>query len=197
MSDAPTVNLEEMADKLRVSLPTMRRLVKRYDDFPVVARGSNGVPWQFDPAAVIAFVQAKRAEEAAGRAERDSLLAQISLPIEELVPPEERGATADERLKIARAMKAEDELARDRGFLVLTTEMRPRLTEVWVSWTQFLGALPATLGRRHNLPDAVVRDMRALIAEQQRQTVQRLRDLLAPHIRASAEEEGEGDAAEA
>lgn len=173
-----TVNLEQMADALRVSLPTMRKLVKRYEDFPVVARGSNGVPWQFDPAAVVAFVRDQRAAEAAANAAKDELLAQISLPLEEAVPPEERALSASDRLKNAQAMMKEDEVARQRGFLVLTSEMRQRLAPAWTELSQFLQSLPATLGRRHNLPDAVVRDMRAFISAQQRATHAKLQDLL-------------------
>lgn len=175
-----TVNLEEMASTLRVSLPTLRALIKRHDDFPVVAEGRNGVPWQLDPEAVIAFVQRKRDEDAARKAERDDLLAQFSLPVDDMLPAEERGVSAGERLKIAQAMLKEDEVAKQRGFLVLTSDMRMRLTDAWTPLNQFLQALPSQLGRRHNLPDAVVRDMRRMIETQQRELHRRLRDLLAP-----------------
>jgi phage terminase Nu1 subunit (DNA packaging protein) len=172
------VNMEEMADILRISIPTLKRLMKRYPDFPVVARGSNGVPWQFDADAVIAFVRARREAEAAASAERDADLAQISLPLEEAVPPEERALSASDRLKNAQAMLKEDEVARQRGFLVLTSEMRQRLAPAWAELGQSLQAMPATLGRRHNLPDAVVRDMRAMIAAKQREIHATLQDLL-------------------
>lgn len=175
-----TVNLEEMADKLRISLPTLRKMLRKYDDFPVVSEGRNGVAWQLDPAAVIDFVQRKREAEAASEAERDDLLAQISLPIEDLLPPEERTLSAADRLKTAQAMLKEDEVARQRGHLVLKTDMRARLTEAWVPLTQFLQALPGQVGRRHNLPDAVVRDMRRAIETQQRELHRRLQDLLGP-----------------
>ncbi len=191
---APTINLEQMAEALRVSLPTMRKLLKRYPECPVVARGSNGVPWQFDKAAVIAFFVATRAEEAAASAADKELLAQISLPLDEAVAPEDRGVSASDRLKVAQAMLKEDEVARQRGFLVLTTEMRQRLTGAWIEVAQFLNALPTGIGRQHNLPDAVVRDIRRRVEAQQRQTVQRLRDLLAPEVQPPPEEDDERDA---
>lgn len=169
-----------MAKALRISVPTLRALIKRYDDFPVVERGAKGVPWQFDPAAVIAFVRAKREEEAAASAAKDELLAQVSLPLEEVVPPEERGLSASDRLKNAQAMLKEDEVARQRGFLILKTDLRIALTEAWGQLGQGLQAIPAVVGRRHNLPDAVVRDIRGLIAAQQRAIHAKLADLLQP-----------------
>jgi hypothetical protein len=59
---------------------------------------------------------------------------------------------------------------------------------------QFLNALPTGIGRQHNLPDAVVRDIRRRVEAQQRQTVQRLRDLLAPEVQPPPEEDDERDA---
>lgn len=174
----PLANLDQMAEALRISLPTMRKLLRRYPELPIVSRGTNGQAWQFDPAAVIAFVREQRAAEAAANAAKDELLAQISLPLEEAVPPEERGLSASDRLKNAQAMLKEDEVARQRGFLVLTSEMRQRLAPAWAEMSQSLQALPATLGRRHNLPDAVVRDMRAMIAAKQREIHAKLQDLL-------------------
>lgn len=175
-----SVNLDEMATTLRVSLPTLRAWIKRHPDFPIIAEGRNGVPWQLDPAAVIAFIKQKRDDEAASKAERDDLLAQISLPIEDLLPEAERALTPAERLKLAQAMSKEDEVARQRGFLVLTSDMRTRLTDAWTPLAQFLTTLPGQLGRRHNLPDAVVRDMRRAIETQQRELHRRLKDLLGP-----------------
>ncbi|MBW6399993.1 hypothetical protein KPL78_19185 [Roseomonas sp. HJA6] len=190
-----TVNLEEMAEKLRISLPTLRKMMRRYEDFPVVAEGSNGVPWQLDPEAVIAFVQAKRDDEAAARDARDDLLSQVSLPLEELHTEADRVATPAERLKLAQAMRVEDEVAKQRGFLVLTSDMRMRLTDAWTPLSQFLTALPGQLGRRHNLPDAVVRDMRRAIEAQQRELHRKLKDLLAAGADPPPEEQEHAPAA--
>jgi phage terminase Nu1 subunit (DNA packaging protein) len=183
------VNLEEMARKLGVSRPTMRELIKRYPEFPVLREGTNGVPWQFDPEAVIAFVQARRAEEEAGKAERSELLAQISLPESLLTPAEDLQLTPTERLKNAQAMIKEDELRKQRQFLVSTADMRQRLSFAWTPLNQALQALPGTLGRRHNLPDAVVRDMRRYIEAQQREIHRRLVELLSPDIPAPPAED--------
>ncbi|MGX9966078.1 hypothetical protein ACVFYP_22320 [Roseomonas sp. F4] len=174
----PTVNLEQMADALRVSRPTMRELLKRYPDLPVVERGRNGVPWQFNKSEVIAFIVAKRAEEAAAGAAKDEYLAQISLPLEGVIAPEDRALSAGDRLKNAQAMLKEDQVARERGFLVLKTEMRAALNEIWSPLNQALQAMPGTLARRHNLPDQVARDMRNFISTEQRELHRRLTALL-------------------
>jgi phage terminase Nu1 subunit (DNA packaging protein) len=185
------VNLEEMARKLGISRPTMREMITRYPDFPVLREGTNGVPWQFDPEAVIAFVQARRAEEEAGKAERSELLAQISLPDSLLAPPEDLQITPSERLKNAQAMMKEDELRKQRQFLVATAEMRQRLSAAWTPLNQALQALPAAIGRRHNLPDDVVRAMRRYIEGQQRDLHRRLVDLLSPDIPAPPTEDND------
>ena len=187
------VNQEEMAKALRISVPTLRALIRRYADFPIRQRGGRGVAWQLDPAEVMAFVRAKRAEEAAVSAAKDELLAQISLPLEEAVPPEERALSAGDRLKNAQAMLKEDEVARQRGFLVMKTDMRVTLTEAWAQLGQGLQSIPAIVGRRHNLPDAVVRDIRSLIAAQQRAIHARLAEFLQPGTPATAEEDEASD----
>lgn len=174
----PLVNLEQMAEALRVSMPTMRKLMRRYPDLPVVGRGTNGQAYQFDAAAVIAFVKAKKAAEAEANAARDELLAQVSLPLEDVVPPEDRGLTASDRLKNAQAMLKEDEVARQRGFLVLMTDVRMVLTPVWAEMSSFLQALPNSVGRPHNLPDAVIRDLRARISAKQRELHGRIAHML-------------------
>ena len=180
LSAMVAVNLETMAKILRISPPTMRKLLGRYDGFPVLADGSKGVAWQFDPAAVVAFVRAKRTEEAAAKQRSDELLAQISLPLEEVVPLEERGVTASDRLKVAQAILRENEVSRQRAFLVLASDMRSELARVWPVLADFLEELPHSIGRRHNLPAEVASDVRRLVGQQSDELRRRLGDLLPP-----------------
>jgi phage terminase Nu1 subunit (DNA packaging protein) len=187
------VNLAEMARTLDVSLPTMRDLLVRHPDFPVVQRGGTGAIWQFDPVAVIEFMTARREEEAAAEAARSEQLAQLSFGGADLTPEGERNFSAADRLKNANAMLKEDELRKQRGFLVQTSDMRQRLTAAWTPLTQALNALPSAIGRQHNLPEAVIRDMRRYMHGQQTQLRDRLRDLLADDV----PETGEDDAPEA
>ena len=170
------VNLDEMAGILQCSLPTMRKL-SRIEGFPIIERGSNGVPWRLDSDAVIAWATARReAEEAAGAA-RSAELAQLTLP-ENILGADQSSIPATERLKHAQAIRAETLNAKEAGFLVSTADMRARLTNAWPTLMQAMLAMPQQLGRRHSLPDPVVRDMRRYVEEQLRETVRRLQDLL-------------------
>lgn len=155
----PSVNMDEMAGILGVSLPTMRALLKRYEDFPVLSRGAKGIAWQFDPEAVVAFMRDQQEAERAAQAARDELLAQVVLP--GLDPPEGAGTvSAQDRLRTAQAMRAEDALAKERGFLVAKHEMRAALIGIWPELTRSILAIPGQMARQHNLPPAVERDMR-------------------------------------
>lgn len=187
------VNKRELARILGVSLPTMTAILDRYPDFPAANKGSNGVPWQFDPELAKAFVLAKREEERAANAAKSELLAQIALPLDEPTETVAEGPSLSpvERLQQARALLAEDKLARERGFLIPTTEMRQRLAPVWAELGNALQALPAELGAHYNLPLPVVRDMRRRIAAAQRSIHARLLELLpedAPLIEAEDDE---------
>lgn len=155
----PSVNMDEMAGILDISLPTLRALIKRYgDDFPVLSRGAKGVAWQFAPDAVIAFMRAQQEAERAAQVARDELLAQVVLP--GLDPPGAESVSAQDRLRTAQAMRAEDVLAKERGFLVPTHEMRAKIIVIWPELTRSILAIPALMARQHNLPPAVERDMR-------------------------------------
>jgi phage terminase Nu1 subunit (DNA packaging protein) len=192
------VNKSELAKILGVSKPTMGAILDRYPDFPIEQRGGLGVEWKFNPDLAKAFIIAKRAEEEAANATRSELLAQCSLPLDD-VTPEEPGApralSAVERLQHARAMLAEDKLARERQFMVLKTDMRPHLGAVWLSLSQSLQALPAQIAARYNLPLPVVRDLKDFIATFQRDTYARLIDLLPEGTPPPEEDEGEDEAA--
>jgi len=170
-------NLEEMAAKLDISLPTMRGLTK-LDGFPIVERGRNGVPWQLDPDAVIAFVRDRRTQEAAGRLARSEALAQITLPEELLTPPEQVGLSNLDRLRIAQAQRVEMATAREARHLVLKTELRQELRAAWSALMQGIVAMPGAMARRHNLPAAVVADMRRYVEQQLRSTHATLGELL-------------------
>ena len=175
------VNKRELAKLLGVSLPTMSALIDRYPDFPVEQRGGPGVEWKFRADVAKAFIADKKAEAEASSAARNELLAQFALPLldtEEEADGPSPTLSAQDRLAQARALLAEDKLAKERGFLVAKSDMRARLTPVWATLGAFLQSLPADLAERHNLPGAVVRDMRARIAQQQRELHARLLDLL-------------------
>lgn len=196
---ADLVNKRELAKILRCSLPTVGALLDRYPDFPVERRGSNGVEWQFDPAAVTTFLQRRREDETAAAAEqhreRAALLDQFRLPIDDLAPPADATLTPQQRLATARARALEDKMAREAGLLVPTSQVRATLSTTLAQLNQFLAALPGTLGRQYNLPDPVVRDMRRRIEAQQRQLVAQLGALAPPDTAPDDVDPEERDAA--
>lgn len=189
MSEAPDghLSLQEMAEALGVSVPTLRRLLRRYPDFPVVSRGSNGVAFRFDREAVLAFVRAKRAEEEASRAQRDALLGRIALPPEITGEGEEAAPSADDRLKHARAMLAETELAASRGVAVPVRVLHSQMAEILGDIMRFVMALPREMERRHQLPAPVVNDMQRLFEGRLRSLHRDLSSSLSPHGEAADE----------
>jgi phage terminase Nu1 subunit (DNA packaging protein) len=198
-SDPPAgptlVNLGEMARLLQRSLPTMRELPIRYPDMPVVQRGGAGTQWQFDPAAVLAFMAAQTEREEAeerARAERLAALAQPTLLDGDIRGQSELGLSSKDYGQEIRNARELDKLRTERGFLIDKSQMRFLLENSWRVLANSLSALPAQMGRKHNLPEAVVRDMRKYLQEQQVAIHGRLSEFLAPDVRA---DEGEDESA--
>ena len=70
------MNLRELGDKLEVSLPTLRKLIK-VPGFPVKKRGSNGVPYEFDAVKAIKWKAKKDRQLEENRAAREAAVAQF------------------------------------------------------------------------------------------------------------------------
>ncbi|WP_338517989.1 terminase small subunit [Alteromonas gracilis] len=98
------VNLEQLADILGVSLPTLRTMVKK--GMPYLEEGSKGVPWEFDSAVVIAWLLAKERED--------------NQPQPEDQDPNANTAKELQRRKLqAETEIVEIELAKKKGLVVL------------------------------------------------------------------------------
>lgn len=159
------VNKAELAELIQCSLPTVTALMKRYPDFPIVQEGRNGLPWQFDPAVVIAFLEAKRAEEALAVSAHADLLDQYRLPIDAAAPPEERSLSPQQQLAAVRARILLAKEAREAGHLVPVTEVRQALTPAVTGLAQAHDGFLDRVGRRHNLPRPVVDEMKKDLAD--------------------------------
>ena len=185
VSEPVLVNKAELAEALGVSLPTIGALLKRYPDMPVVEPGTNGSAWKFDLVAVTAFVAERKAEEARGKTARSDLLAQFSLPIDDITPDFDQALKPAERLALARARAAERDLALKSGLLTPTTEVRTALNTAFTKLSADLRTFLRQVSREHGWPDAVLRRHEAELAETQtrfvRDAAHYLTDTPPPH----------------
>jgi phage terminase Nu1 subunit (DNA packaging protein) len=173
------VNKRELARQvLKCSLPTVNDLIERYPDFPIEHRGSNGVEWQFDAAAVVAFLGGKREAESRDSAARAELFRQFTLPIDSVAGDEAKGLIPSQRAALARARIAERKLAVESGFLLETSETRQVLQSAIARLARFLDGLPGEIGRQFNLPDEISAAMRSRIDERREQFVADLQAFL-------------------
>ena len=168
------LNKRELASATGVSVVTITNYLDRYPDFPVVQAGTNGREWQFDVFAVRAFLEAEAVKERTADARRHEAIAQLGLA---LVPgAEDKTVTLapQERLAHLRALKAEDDLRIQRGFLVSVPELRQVQTAAIAKWNGAVHAAIRQASRDFNLPDAVGRALVERIAEAQRAFVREL-----------------------
>ncbi|HUC17783.1 MAG TPA: terminase small subunit [Acetobacteraceae bacterium] len=158
----------ELHLKLGVSRPTLDAWIDRYPDFPIVERGTNGTPYRFDPAAVIAFLRAKQDEQAKRNAERDEQLAQLVLPLDR--PGSEPGKiiSAEERLKEAKANAAEIALGKELGTLVQVGPLEEKLLHTFGELNRHLTSFIRQLAREQNWPEPILLDAERRLAEMQR-----------------------------
>jgi phage terminase Nu1 subunit (DNA packaging protein) len=149
------LNKRELGRLLGVSLPTIDAYLDRHPDFPILQQGTNGREWQFDAAAVREFLAAHEAEEAAAETRRQEQIAQLAQPLEAAAGTVQE-ITPGDRLKLIRALIAEDELRRTRGSLVSAPAMRQALTAAIARWNRAQTATIRQAGRDFVLPDHVV-----------------------------------------
>lgn len=162
-SPAPSIvtcNFDEMANALGVSKPTLRDWITKWEDFPVVARGSNGVAWQFDTQAVISFVADRREQEAAANARRIEQLGQIALPLGGPVTSDGNEMPLAEMAQLYKLARAADDLALSRRQLLRPADVRPLVSDLLTRLRHQMTALPRQWAARHNLPAAVGADMK-------------------------------------
>lgn len=176
------VNKAELADILGISQPTLNDWLRKDPNFPVVARGSNGVEWQFEPGAVIQYRAEVAEAEAAEARKRQEAMEQFRLPL--LADAPSGGAapggllTPQQELAMSRKRQLDIEMAKEARFLVQTAELRPVLHGTLTELGRHLQSLPERMGRKFGWPPDVVLEMRSAMDEAQREAVRKLRSLL-------------------
>lgn len=179
-----TVNKQELARKLDVSIPTLSAWMAKWPDFPVEERGSNGRDYRFDAPAVLAFLHDKRDEQLAARAEKDEQLAQLVFPgmepdPAEAIPPGLSIKDHRELLQIRRLQRQERELNRE---LVPAAELRALLLDAFATLNSRIHMAIRAAGREQNLSAATVSAIAARVVEAQRGAVADLQAQLSdPH----------------
>lgn len=172
------VNKKELAKVMGVSLPTLDRLIDRYDDFPIKQKGGNGQDYSFNAKKVKAFLKKQRAIEEKNLADRADLLLDLNI----VLPGHEEGGpgiTPNQELALVRAERERRKLKQEAGFLVDTASIRQQMTPVFVGLGQFMTNMPGRLGKRFNLPVEVVDAMGDEMADELRRVVAKLEKVIA------------------
>ena len=150
--DSDTVNLRELAEIMGVSDNTLRELVRANDDFPVLSRGSHGVPYEFSVSAVSDWWQGHQAQIKAEQDRRREELNQFRLKLfgGQLADETRGDLTAAEIGKEIEAELNALKLAKARGEYVVKadvervvaaafTELRKELMQLGTEITRSLG----------------------------------------------------------
>ncbi|WP_428484896.1 hypothetical protein [Rhodopila sp.] len=169
------VNKSEIARLLGCSLPTVNAYLVRYgEDFPVLDRGGRGRDWRFDHEAVVAFLDGKRADEAAADADRQAALQQAMLPLGHNGGPPmdaEPSLRPAELLALMKVRRLQREEAYACGRLVEASKVQHALQDLLATWNRELHQALRRFGRERGLADDLVVDLTETLSGCQRRTV--------------------------
>ena len=171
---AATVNKDEMARRMGVSLPTLTGMMKDNEDFPIAAGGSRGVPYAFNVADVLEWKKRKAEEARQIVADKNEFLSQFEF--EE--PEETTAATPAQRLQMANAMRVERKMAMESGQLVLTASMRQAIQIALAVLGKRLDNIPGQLGREFNLPDGQQRAVKRYLDDARTALIREIKESL-------------------
>ncbi len=160
---AAIVGKRELAAALNWSRPTLDRRLLQDPTFPVRRRGSQAGGWEFELAAVHAYLNGVRAPEPADDqpAEPDAEPSTPAGPGGEGRAAHQGEATARQRRDQADAALKEDRLRRQRAELVDVEMMRQSVSTMLAGVATKLNNVPDAIVRRLGLPETagpVIRD---------------------------------------
>lgn len=153
-----TVNLGELAQVVGRSEVTLRKLMARHEDFPIVSRGSNGVAYLFDARAVMGWLDDHEAADRLANDERRAELAQLQLELSGGTADGDRVLTAKERKEALEVAYAEAKWREAQGALIDADLLDRALVDAFAAIRIEVMRLPETLRRVGGLDrDQVVR----------------------------------------
>ncbi len=125
---ADLLNMKDLAQRLGVPVNTLKNLIERSPKFPSAARGGKGRPYEFDEKTVRAWIR----ENAPAFAANDEQYKRDVAEFHRRVYGDGKGDPSvqlgpRDRISLAKAAKAEDEVRHRRGELV---EIEPLLAEL-------------------------------------------------------------------
>ena len=134
---------------------TLRDVIRRHPDFPVLQGGSNGIPYEFDADACAEWWRdhAAKIEEAeeARRAQLDMWRAELFGKDAAAEDADTRSLTPAERKAELEAQILEDKLRRARGELIDRASTMSALSTAIVELRNELMQIPAELARKADL----------------------------------------------
>ena len=162
------VNMEELAELVGKSGPTLRTLIRAHDGFPVVSRGKNGVAYEFDAHAVAAWLADRQRAAEEAETQRRAELRQLRLELFGPVAVEDDATanlTPHERKAEADAQRSLHVLGVAMGRYVPVADMRRSLDAMVARLRQSLLQMPDRIVREFDFDRATKMRLRSLVDE--------------------------------
>lgn len=149
------VSLGELAAMAGMpSEPTLRKMIAEHADFPVLARGTNGVAYEFDAELACAFVKSLREREEEKARARAAEVRQFNLEYlgaDAVVDQSSVGLSASERKALLEEELIAMKVAERRGELVRKSTVDAAIAAVFDLLSQRRRSLSARLAKRTDL----------------------------------------------
>jgi phage terminase Nu1 subunit (DNA packaging protein) len=139
--------------------------LRRYPEFPVESKGTNGVEWQFDVESVVEFMREKDEAERKELEKRAEAMKAWMLPIAEPATAAPGAISAAQQLQLARAAREQHKLAQESGLLIPASTVRLAARAAFSKLGPGLAQIADQVGRQHRLPDEIVQSTRAQIED--------------------------------
>lgn len=142
------------------SEPTIRKLIDKHGDFPILKRGKNGDAYEFDLGAAAKFILGLREKEEEEARARAVEVRQFGLdllgPDAAALSADQVGLSAKERRDLLEEELVAIKLAKERRDLVRKTSVEAALAEFLVWLAQRQSTFSARLAKRADVPRDVL-----------------------------------------